>query len=201
MEWIPYMIAALAEAITSKLKADGLDIREIGYRDLVDGTTINLTKPAVNVVVQSATYQQVTMTTYKARCDVSVYVVIQNMKPGIPGDAQRREAVYAILEGVTQSLMIQKFVDEVEDMEGPLFPESFRAVTSPEYARAGFQMYELRFWCTMAFTQADPAGDLGPFLSILANYYLPTGNYFPTGGHTPTGPDAQDVILIPTGAA
>ena len=195
------MIAALAEAITKRLKADGLDIREIGYRDLVDGTTINLTRPAVNVVVQSATYQQVTMTTYKARCDVSVFVVVQNVKPGIAGDAQRREAVYAILEGVTQSLMIQKFADDVPDMEGPLFPESFRNVTSPDYARAGFQVYELRFWCTLDFTQVDQAGDYGYLWSILAKYYLPTGAQWPTGMHTPTGPDAQDLILLPTGGA
>ena len=187
------MMAQLAEAITKRLKDDGLDVLEVGFNDLVNGV-VSLRKPSVNVVVQSGTFQEVTFTSYKNKLDVSVYVVFQGMKGGIAGEAQRREGTYEILEGVVQSLMLQKLG---LDLESPLFPVSFRNVTSPEYAKAGFLIYQLMFWTSFIFTQKDPSGDLGMLKSVLAQYYLQPRDY--TGMIGVTGPEASDLITLATG--
>lgn len=187
------MISELVEGITKQLKADGLEIREVGFKDLVDGT-INLTRPAVNVVVKTGDYQKVTLTSYKCRADVSVYIVFQDVRGGTAGDTRRREGVYKILEAVTQSLLLSDC--GLDFLENPLFPVSFRNVTTAEYAKVGFQIYELMFWCSFIFEKTD-RDDLGYLNSLLVQYYLQPRDY--TGMIGVTGPEASDLINCPTG--
>lgn len=182
----------IAEAITKQLKSDGLEVREVGYKDLVDGT-LNLTRPAVNVVIKSADYQKVTLTTYKCRAEVTVYVVFQDVRPGTAGDARRREGTYQILEAVVDSLMISYLG---LDLENPLFPSAFRDVTTEKYGNAGYRIYELTFWCSFNHEVKD-RDDLGYLNSLLVKYYLEPRDY--TGMIGVTGPEAEDLINCPTG--
>jgi hypothetical protein len=188
------MIAEITEAILNRLKADGLEIREVGFKDLVD-KTINLTRPAVNVVVQTATFDKVTLTTYKVRLDVSLIVVFQNVRAGTEGEARRKAGIYKIIEAVIQSLLLQKLD---LDLENPLFPVSFRNITSEEYAKAGYQLYQIQMWCSYNFSKKDEE-DLGWFDRILAEYYLEPRNY--TGMLGVTGPEASDLINCVTGVS
>ena len=188
------MIPEIVEAITKQLKDDGLEIREVGFKDLVDGT-INLTRPAVNVIVKSGDFQKVTMTSYKCRADVSVFVVFQDVRGGTQGDSRRRDGVHRILEAVVQSLMLSDL--GLDFLENPLFPVSFRNVTNEKYAQAGFQIYECVFWCSFIFTKTD-RDDLGYLNSLLVKYYLEPRDY--TGMIGVTGPEAEDLINCPTGA-
>jgi hypothetical protein len=181
------MIAELTKAISDKLKHDGLDTREIAFKDLID-KTINLTKPAVNVTVNTSTFEKVTIYTYKARMTVSLILIFQQLKGGIEGEYLRKEGIYKIIEAVVLSLALEKLG---LDLENPLIPEGFRNITSYEYARAGIQLYELRFWCSMIFSK-DPDYDEGTLSSILAKYYMEPRGY--TGMQGITGPEAMDLI-------
>jgi hypothetical protein len=186
------MIAEITESILNRLKADGLDVREVAFKDLVDGT-VNLTRPAINVTVQTGAFEKVTLTAYKCRLDVSLIVVFQGLRGGVEGEARRKEGTYKILEAVVNSLMLQKLD---LDLENPLFPASFRNITTVEYAKAGFQLYQVTFWCSFIFEKKDEE-DLGYLNSLLAKYYLQPRDY--TGMQGVTGPEASDLILCPTG--
>jgi hypothetical protein len=182
------MIAEVVTGILDRLKAQGLDIREIGYKDLIDGT-LNLTRPAVNIAVNLGDFQKVTIDTWKLKMNISMIVVFQHLKGGTSGEALRKEGIYKILEAIIQSLLLQKLDLELEN---PLFPMSFRNITTLKYAQAGIQIYQINFWCSTNFTKTDDAEDWGNLYSILAQYYLQPRDY--TGMQGVTGPEASDAI-------
>lgn len=187
------MLSEIVQGILDKLKAEGLDVREIGFKDLVD-RTINLTRPAVNCTINIGSWQKVTLYTYKCIADVSLIIIFQHLKGGPQGEALRKEGVYKIIEGITQALFLQRLG---LDLENPLFPKSFRNITTMEYAKAGYQLYELKMWCSFNTTYSDK-DDLGTLTSILAQYYLQPRDY--TGMQGVTGPEASDLIGV-TGLA
>jgi hypothetical protein len=190
------MIAEVTEGILNRLKADGLEVKEIAFKDLIHQKLI-LQRPAASVVVQTGDFKQVTLTSYKVRLDVSVFIVFQGLRAGVEGDARRKAGTYKILEAVVQSLLLQ---DLGLDLENPLIPTSFRNVTTTELYDAGYQVYQLVFWCSYVFTKNEPADeDYGVLQRMLVDYYLDPRDY--TGMIGVTGPEASDLILLPTGVA
>jgi Domain of unknown function (DUF1834) len=187
------MISEITEGILELLKADGLDVREIGFKDLVD-KTINLTKPAANVTVQTAKYERVTGSSYKTafKCDldISVIVVFSELRGGTAGEARRKAGTYKIIEAVVQSLLGQSLG---LDLENPIFPVSFRNITTPQYAQAGYSLYQIMLWCSF-IVQENDKDDLGYLNDLLINYYLE-----PTGIIGATGPTMQDYVICSTG--
>ena len=181
------MIIEVAAAILDKLKSEGLDVREIAYKDLVD-KTINLDRPAVNITINAGTFQKVTETTYKSRLEVSLIVIFGWLRAGVTGEMQRKEGTYKLLEAIFQSLCFQKLTD---DMENPMMPSGFRNITTYEYARAGYQIYQCTMWTSVNFKKLDH-DDLGTITSIMADYFLEPRTY--TGMIGVTGPDLQSFI-------
>ena len=182
------MIAEVVTGILEKLKKAGLEVRELGFKDLVDGT-INLTRPAVNVACNMGDFTKVTMNTWKAKLNISLIVVFQSSRGGSTGEALRKEGIYKILEAITQTILLQKLDLELQN---PLFPMSFRNVTTAKYANAGYQLYQINFWCSTNFTRTDEAEDWGNLTSIMAEYYLQPRTY--TGMQGVTGPEAYDIL-------
>jgi len=182
------MMAEIVRAIVDKLKKDGLDVKEYGFKDLID-RRINLQRPAVNVVINTAGHQKVTQYTYKTKANVSLIVLFQMLNQTPTGDALRREGVYKIIEGIEQSLLLQKLG---LPLENGFYPEGFRNITTSALAAAMYQLYELRFWCAYNTTYNDDPTDDGTLTSILAQYYLQPRDY--TGMQGVTGPEASDYI-------
>jgi len=182
------MIAEVVVGILEKLKAAGLDVREYSFKNLVDGT-VSLTRPAVNISCNTADFQKVTINTWKAKLNISLIVVFQHLKGGSTGEALRKEGVYKILEAIIQALLLQKLDLELQN---PLFPMSFRNVTTEKYANAGYQLYQINFWTSINFTRTDEAEDWGNLTSIMAEYYLQPRTY--TGMQGVTGPEAYDIL-------
>ena len=163
------MIMELTEKILDALKNNGLDVREIGFKDLID-KTINLTRPAVNITVNAARSQKVTLNTYKWMCTVSLNLVFSNLKGGYLGEAKRKEGIYKLIEAISNYLSLQKFGLELEN---PLIMDRFRNITTYDLAKAGYQLYELAFWCSFNVTYEDPRDkDEGELRSIYAKYFL-----------------------------
>jgi hypothetical protein len=186
------MITEVSEAILDKLKASGLNVREIAFKDLID-RTINLDRPAVNVTINAGTFEKVTTTTYKSRLEVSMIVIFGWLRAGVTGEMQRKEGVYKLLEAIFQALCFQKLT---QDMENPLMPSGFRNITTLEYAKAGYQLYQTTMWTTVNFTKTD-SDDQGTITSILAQYFLQPRDY--TGMQGVTGPELSSFIGL-TGA-
>ena len=164
------MMADLATNIKDKLKSSGLDVKEIAYKDLID-KTINLTRPAVNIAINESRAEKVSMFSFKYKLTVSLALVVQSLKAGASGEAVRKEKIYDLIEAITDSLLLQRLD---LDLENPLMPMGFRNITSYELARAGFQMYQLQFWCSYLHTRTTESydGEYGPLKEILAKYWI-----------------------------
>ena len=181
------MMSELHAALVTALKDNGLDVREIGFKDLID-KTINLDRPAVNITINEAKAQKVTLNTYKWVITVTFNIIFGNLKGGFKGEALRKEGVYKLIEAITQYVMVQKFGLELEN---PLLPLRLRNITSYEWARAGFQVYSLDFWGSFNETYQDPQdADLGHLNSILNQYWLMPGD------STSMTPRAEDIITV-----
>ena len=162
------MMAEIVQAILDNCKSNGLEVREIGFKDLIDGT-INLTRPAVNVTINQSSVSQVSLYTYKFVLTVSMIIVFQNLKAGYEGEARRKEGVYKLIEAISNNLTLQNLGLELEN---PLIPQSFRNITTSEFAKNGYQLYNLNFWCSYNVDWKNNYGDQGNLTSILNQYWL-----------------------------
>lgn len=184
------MMAEIVRAVLDKLKSDGLDTKEIGFKDLID-KRVNLSRPAVNLIINVADHQKVTAYTYKTKAVLSLLVLFQLQNQSPTADAIRKEGCYKIIEALEQSLLLQKLG---LPLENGFYPMGFRNITTPQLAAAMYQLYELKFWCAYNTTYNDDPTDFGTLTSILAKYYLEPRDY--TGMQGVTGPEASDLIGV-----
>lgn len=165
------MMSDVVSGILDAIKAGGLDIQDIGFKDLIDGT-INLKKPVgINITVeQSPNAQLVTLYEYKIRFNISLKIVVQWLPGGNVGQGRRKERVYDTIEAVSQVLLLQKLGLQLEN---PITPQSFRNITTNKLARAGYQVYEVIFWSTFITEYQEPQDkDGGIFASIDNKYWI-----------------------------
>ena len=178
------MIFEVTSSILDRLQKSGLDVRQVDFKDLID-KKINLTRPAVNITVNTGVFEKVTLTTYKNWLEVSLIVVFQHLKD----EAHRKEGIYNILDAISASLVVQR---PYGLMENVLIPVSFRNITSQEYSVAGVQLYQLNFKTSVTYTFDNRLDDQGSLKSLILNYYLEPRNY--TGIQNIPGPEASDDI-------
>jgi hypothetical protein len=178
------MITEVTTSILDLLEADGLDVRQVDFKDLID-RKLNLTRPAVNISINMGDAEQVTLTTYKMWLQVSLIVVFQHLKD----EAHRKEGVFAILDAMNASLVCQRPFGMMENI---LIPVSFRNVTTSEYSQAGCQLYELKYKTSVTYTYNDRLDDFGTLKGLLLKYYLQPRDY--TGMIGVSGPEASDML-------
>jgi len=166
------MMAELQKEILDHLKSQGLDVREIGFKDLITQKpgALNLTRPCVNISINQAIAKKVTLTTYKWICTVSLTIIFQHLQGGFLGDAKRKEGIYKLIEAISDYLTLRDFG---LDLENPLMMDSFRNITSWELASAGYQLYELKFRCSYNIKYEELQDrDEGVITSIYSKYFL-----------------------------
>jgi len=184
------MISTIQESINQRLKDAGVDVEEINYKDLIAGT-LNLRRPAVNVTINTASFEKIAQNyAYKAKLIVSLLIVFSHKRGGPTGEALRKEGTYNIIEALVNALMLEDF----GYLENPLIPQSFRNITTKEYAMAGYQLYQMNFWCSYIFTKIPGDTDYGTLQALLAQYYLEPRGY--TGMAGVTGPEMSDLIDV-----
>jgi hypothetical protein len=183
------MIARIVTGILDRLKTKGLDVSTINFKDLIDGT-INLVRPAVNISVQTGKFEKIHLNTWKNTLDVSLVIVFNTPKAGPTGEQFRKEGVYKILEAIVQALFIQ-YLDL--PLENPLYPRSFRNITSAVYAKAGYSLYQLVMTCSYNYDKEQDQ-DLGLLEKLMAQYYLQPRDY--TGMLGVTGPEGSDLLSL-----
>ena len=162
------VMSDLQEGILTRLKSKGLDVRQFAFKDLIDGT-INLTRPAVNIVINSATAKKISMTAYSQVLTVSVILVVQELKGGTTGEGKRRSRTYDLIEALTDDLAIQNFG---LPLENPMFPLGFNNLTNQQQAAVGIMMFEIRFWCSYLIRKQDDSADYGTLANVLLDYTL-----------------------------
>jgi hypothetical protein len=182
------ILSELVDAMTNWLSSGGLEIKQISYKDMIDGT-LNLQRPAVNISInRTKMVRQVTMKTYKWEFDVSLLIIFGSLKAGIPGERARKEGIYELLQALSDSLLLQKFD---LPLENPLFPVGFRNITTKELAKAGYQVYSIDFWSSFTSTYTEPQDvGTGPLKSILMKYWLE-----PEAGIPPEGQPVQESLV------
>ena len=187
------MLIQLTQAILDRLKEHGLDVQEIGFKDLIDGT-INLTRPAVNITVNNAVAKKVTLTTYKWVCTVSLLCIINVVKGGSQGEGLRKQRAYELVEAVSDYLCLQDFADKLAPqglaLENPLFLNAFTNITTPTLAKAGYQVYEVKYWTSYNVTKEDPYANSLELKSLVAQYTIVPEDA------AAEPPQAEDVITL-----
>lgn len=165
------MMSDVVSNILDALKQGGLDVQDIGFKDLIDGT-INLKKPiGVNITVeQSPNASLVTLYDYKWKFNISLKIIVQWLAGGNVGQGRRKEKIYDTLENISQILMIQKLGLALEN---PITPLRFRNITSNKLAKAGYQVYEQEFWASYVQSYTEPQdSDGGPLEHINNQYWI-----------------------------
>lgn len=185
------MIAEISTAVLDKLHAAGLDVSQIDFRDLVSRTTKNLIRPAVNINIDSATKSKVTLTTDKVNLNISLILVMQNLRD----ESFRKVGVYRLIQGVIDTLTHQ---DLGLDLQDHMRFTSFRNLTDKAYQDAGYIIYQVMFSCSYNVTYDDPLEkDLGFLESIWCEYYL----QHPADRGTTGQYNAADLFTLETGSS
>lgn len=179
------MLSSICRAILDKLNTAGISVRHTELRGLVD-RTVNLSRPAVNIAINSAAFEQVTVNhVYKVTPEISLILLLQHLK----GEERARLESQDILDSMMQALLLQDFGLELQD---PMMPVSFRNITDQTYAESGFEMYEMIWRCSYNIEKTSDEEDWGILTSMLAKYYLQPRTE--TGMQGITGPEACDLI-------
>lgn len=156
---------SISEAILSYLENAGIDTRQIDYKEIIDRSVGSLQRPAVNISISSGAWQKITLDTKKVNLNVSLLILVQNIK----GEKERRFEIYALIEAIADALFIVSLDLELQDL---LEPVSFTDVTDTRFADAGYQLMQMQFTCSYNYRQVQE--DEG-ILRTLVNSYVRDG--------------------------
>ena len=90
-------------------------------------------------------------------------------KGGAQGEGQRKAKIYDLVEGISNYLTLQDFD---LPLENPLYPMGFINITNAKLAKAGYQLYQLRFWTAWTVDKEDMYPNSLDLKSIVAQYTL-----------------------------
>lgn len=165
---ITEMAEQVCRKILERLNAAGVETKQISFQEMQDRNVGALSRPVVNISINSATFNKITLTTYKCILGLILYLMISDLR----GEEQRRFQILNLIEAIVNALFLRKLGLELQN---PLMPLSFANVTDEKYASAGYQLYELRFSCSFNYTKEtvwDDVEDLGLLETIVTNYFL-----------------------------
>jgi hypothetical protein len=183
------ILAELTKRIGDSLTEQGLEVKNIGYKDLIDGQ-FNATVPAVNVVINGGEAKLLNNVTYNWRAVVSLLLVVSYAQSETVGDFKRKEGMYKLIEAISDYLILHDFGLSLTNR---MIPKKFKNITKPEWAKAGYQVYNLEFWISYNTVYESPEDiSTGPLNEILVKNFLE-----PDAGIPPTGdPINEDLINL-----
>lgn len=169
-QYLPEMASKVCDGILKKLNSAGIETSQLDFQQLQDRKVGALSRPAVNISVNNATYKKITLTTYKTFMTVTVFLMVTELR----GEKERRFMVLNLVEAINNALLLEKLGLELQD---PLIPLSFDNVTDAAFAGAGYQIYQLKFTCSYNTTKIPDTtfgddDDLGILKRIVMSYYL-----------------------------
>jgi hypothetical protein len=176
------LLSELTKRISDTLKQKGLEVKQIGFNDLINGV-LNVTTPAVNVTIKEAESKLLNNVTYNWKVIVSLILVVQYPKEDRTGDFERMEKIFALIESMQKFLMLQDFGLELQNR---MIPQKFKNITTREFAKAGYRVFYLEFWMSYNTTYESPEDySTGPLTEIDLSYWTePQAGIPPTGDST-----------------
>lgn len=165
MDTSKYTMSEISNEILFKMKQGGLQTKKIDFHKIVSEQIGAMSKPHVNISIDSGSFKYQKGTTWKASIIVSLFVLVQNLS----SEGARRNAASELLIDITNVLIDENLGLELQN---PLRPMNFINQTPDNFADAGYIIYKLDFSCSFLFEKThEDSQDSGPFKSIMNYYY------------------------------
>ncbi|MBU4274015.1 MAG: DUF1834 family protein [Planctomycetes bacterium] len=123
--------------------------------------------PAVYVSTEEGSFKEITPVSFNQEVKIFVDVIFSNLA----SEGERRKGVYLILQGIIQTLLLQKLDLAIK----PLKPTRWRNVTTEEFREKGLIVYSLELATSFVITKLDDE-EVADLLTVGFNYYLKPGD-------------------------
>lgn len=157
------MLAEIEAAVLAKLNANGIRAKIFNAR--ADRTPRKqFFQPTVFCSIDAADFERLTQTTFTQTVSIFLILTFKNTE----SEADRRDGIYPILEGVISLLTLQTL-----DIDGlkPLQPVNFKNITDNLDALRGEILFQLEFSTKYAVSKAaDEAAET--LLKIGTEYFI-----------------------------
>lgn len=167
MAVIAEMSEKVCRAVLNELNASGVETKQLSFQQMRDRKIGALSRPAINISINSATFKKITLTTYKCVTGLTLYLMVSNLS--LRYEEQGRFIILRLLEAIIDALFLKKLGLELQD---PLLPLGFNNVTDEDYAGRGYQLYELKFSTSFNFEKDPDVSDEGLLRTIVTQYFL-----------------------------
>jgi len=171
MGYVSEMTENVCRSILNKLQSSGIETRQLAFQEMLDRNVGALQRPAINISVNSARFQKITLYDYRCFLELTLYLMASDLN--LNGEEKRRFIIHNLIEGITDSLFLKKLGLELQD---PITPMSFANVTDERFSSAGYIIYELKFSTSFNFekdaSNSDEMSDDGVINSIVTDFYL-----------------------------
>jgi hypothetical protein len=152
------MITEIEEKIVEKLEAAGLPVKDFDVKKGLRG----LVFPSVFVATELGSFSKITSN--KTKCDLKIIISIFFKHP--KNEAERRKGINPIIEGIVQTLFLEKLGLEIS----AIGPKTFRNATTQNLADDGILLFQIELLTSFNFTKTeDEAAEL---LTVGLSYLL-----------------------------
>lgn len=159
------MINQIEDAIVDRIKESlSAAAAKVAVQKGADG----IVQPAVYVSTESGKFGKISQATYEH--ELSLYVDIVFAYRGAD-DRDRRKGIYLLLEGVLQTLFLQRLGLAIK----PILPKSWRNTTTEEYRQQGMLIFSLELATAYTISRVNEA-EAEDLLAVGLNYYLTPGD-------------------------
>lgn len=123
--------------------------------------------PAVYVSTEEGSFKEITQVSFNQEVRIFVDIIFSNLA----SEGERRKGVYLILQGIIQTLLLQKLGLAIK----PLKPTRWRNITTEEFRKEGLIVYSLELATSFVITKLDEEV-VADLLTVGLNYYLKPGD-------------------------
>lgn len=167
------MLDAIEDATIERIKTTlAAAATHIDVQKGIEGIPV----PATYVSIEEGTFEKVASDTFNQEITLYIDIVFSNLQ----NESQRRRGIYPIMEGIVQSLLLQRLGLKI----APLQPKSFRNVTTPEQKGNGLIVFTLAMTTKYTIKKLDEEA-INDLIIIGLEYYLKPGDDIK---------DAEDII-------
>lgn len=159
------MINQIEDAIVARIKENlSTAAGKVAVQKGADG----IVQPAVYVSTEAGKFGKISQATYEH--ELTLYVDIVFAYRGAD-DRDRRKGIYLILEGVLQTIFLQRLGLDIK----PVLPKNWRNTTTEEYRQQGMLIFSLELATAYTISRLEET-EAQELMAIGLNYYLTPGD-------------------------
>lgn len=158
------MITQIEEAVVNRIKAKLSSAA--GFVAVQRGIE-GIPQPAIYVSAEEGKFEKVTQSTFKQDLTLYVDIIFEHYS----NEGERRKGIYLILEGIVQTILLQKLGLDIS----PLIPKSFRNTTDEDLKGKGLIAYTLEIETSYYIKKVEDEA-VTDLLKVGLEYYLKPGD-------------------------